>query len=121
MTVKFELVGFKGLARDLRKLGPAVVKSVRPAISRSAKRLEGQIRAAAPIHSGELRKSITSKVSRSGLSATVRASARHALPVESGTRYRAATPFFFTTAKARQAAIYAEIDKAVRDGLKGFK
>ena len=116
MSVK--LVGFKGLAADLKRLKSSVPKSARRVISRSATRLERSIRSAAPVDSGELRKSIKSTVSRDGLSATVRASAAHGLPVEAGTRHRAATPFFFSTAKANAARIRAEIDKAVREGLK---
>ena len=116
MTVT--LVGFDGLAKDLRRLEKDIRKAAKPAIARSAKRLEGQIRAAAPIDKNDLRRSIKSSVSQSGLSATVRASAAHALPVESGTRHRPATPFFYSTAKKNAARIRAEIDKAVREGIK---
>ena len=118
MSVSISLVGFKGLAADLRRLKFSVPKAARPAIARSAKRLEGRIRAAAPVDKNDLRRSIKSSVSRDGLSATVRASARHALPVEAGTRHRPATPFFYSTAKKNAAAIRAAIDKAVAEGLK---
>ena len=116
MSVKLE--GFKGAASDLRRLEKDIRLAAKPAIARAAKRLEGRIRAAAPVDEGDLRRSIKSSVSRDGMSATVRASARHALPVEAGTRHRPATPFFYSTANAQAAAIYAEIDKAVNEGLK---
>ena len=114
-------MGFKGAASDLRRLEKDIRKAAKPAIARSAKRLERSIRSAAPVDKRDLRRSIKSSVSRDGLSATVRASARHALPVEAGTRHRPATPFFYSTANAQAAAIYAAIDKAVAEGLKGLK
>ena len=117
----FTLHGFDGLAGDLRRLEKDIRRAAKPAIARSAKKLENRIRAAAPIDSGELRRSITSKVSRDGMSATITAKARHALPVEFGTRFRPASPFFYTTAKSQEAAIYAAIDRAVADGLKALK
>ena len=111
-------MGFKGAKLDLRRLEKDIRKAAKPSIGRSAKRLEARIRAAAPVDAGDLRRSIKSSVSRDGMSATVRASARHALPVEAGTRHRPATPFFYSTANAQAAAIYASILRAVNAGLK---
>lgn len=116
--MSFTLHGFEGARRDLRRLKYSVPKSVRRVIGRSAKRLEGRIRAAAPVADGELRDGIQSHVSRSGLTAVVVSTAPHSLHVEGGTRHAPAQPFFFSTAKANAARIRAEIDKAVREGLK---
>ena len=117
MTVKFELVGFKGASSDLRRLKTSVPKSVRRVIARSAKRLERSISSAAPVDDGELRDGIQSHVSKGGLTAVVVSTAPHSLHVEGGTRHAPAQPFFFSTAKKNAARIRAEIDAAVAKGL----
>ena len=75
----FKLIGFKGAADDLKKLGKSVTRKTRPVIKRAARRVANQIRDAAPVDTGELKASIKTEVAKSGLSATITATAEHAL------------------------------------------
>ena len=112
----FKLIGFDGAARDLKKLGKSVTRKTRPVIRRAARRVANQIRDAAPVDTGELRDSIKTTVSPTGLSATIEATAEHALAVEAGTRHQPARPYFYRTFTAAEQKILDEINKAVREG-----
>ena len=112
----FKLIGFKGAADDLKKLGKSVTRKTRPVIKRAARRVANQIRDAAPVDTGELKASIKTEVAKSGLSATITATAEHALSVEAGTRFQPARPFFYRTFTAAEQKILDEINKAVREG-----
>ena len=116
--VTFELVGFKGAARDLKRLGPRVTKATRPVIRKHAAKLVRDIRAAAPVDTGDLRDSVQSRLASDGLTAVVFSDDEIARLIEFGSMRQKARPFFLGTAGKAAAAVHRDITAAVKRGLK---
>jgi HK97 gp10 family phage protein len=117
--------------RQIGQLPIKLKRQLATAIAQEAARLATAIKAAAPVRTGKLRESVkvrrakrdlTLEVTAGGDSTTHGERGPHgvgdyALFQEYGTRHSPAHPFFYTTARAMQADINANIAKAVQDVL----
>ena len=118
MAVKFELVGFEGAGRDIRRLGPKVTRSARRVVRQSADQLKQDISTAAPVDTGELAASIKAKISADGLTAVVFSDNETARLTEFGGKRQAPQPFFLSTASQKSPAIRRAIELAIEQALK---
>lgn len=117
--------------RQISQLPFKLKRQLATAIAQEADRLATAIKAAAPVRTGALRDSVkvrrtkhdlTLEVTAGGDSTTHGERGPHgvgdyALFQEYGTRKTPAQPFFYPTARAMQADINANIQKAVSDVL----
>ena len=118
VTFNSSLSGLEGALRDIRRLGPRVTKGSRRVIRRSAEKLRRDISAAAPVDKGDLKASITAKISADGLSATIFTDDPTARLTEFGGKRQVGQPFFLSTAAQQSPAIRRAIEAAVAKALK---
>ena len=85
--------GFKELDMKLKKAKVGVVKDADRTIKEYAYRMEAQAKALAPVDTGYMRNSVSTKLAF--LSATLSVSAKYATYVEFGTSKQTPQPFFY--------------------------
>lgn len=92
--------------------------SKREAVSRivatTAKRVEAQAQALAPVDTGRLRDSIHTDIDTGGLGATVGTAVNYAVYQEFGTRYMDAQPFLFPSWEMYKKPFVNDIKKALK-------
>jgi HK97 gp10 family phage protein len=117
--------------RQIGQLPIKLKRQLATAIAKEADRLATAIKAAAPVRKGILREGVKVRRAKRELTLEVVAGgdttihgksgphgeADYALFQEYGTRKAPAQPFFYPTARAMQADINANIQKAVQDVL----
>ena len=118
-------------SRQIGDLSIKLKRQLATAIAQEADKLATTIKAAAPVRTGKLRDSVKVRRARRDLTLEVIAggdstthgtrgphgAADYAIFTEYGTRKTPAQPFFYSTARAMQAEINANIQKAVSDVL----
>lgn len=83
---------------------PAVVRDeLNKAVSDTTKAIRDAARSRAPVRTGALKKSITSRVDKRRAKGTVQAKARHAHLIEFGTSKMDARPFMLPAAEAERS------------------
>ena len=118
MASSVSLHGFKGLARDLRKLEPQIKKAIRPVVASEAARIRARIKTAAPVDTGSLRSSIKTQVAGDGLSAVVYTDHEIARLIEFGGLRTRAQPYFLRTAARSGASFRRSVTKAIQAATK---
>ena len=121
MPATLTLTGVDELLEALRTLGPDLTAAAGPLEAAIAEDAAGALRAAVPVVTGTLRRSIhvtRPTTAGSKVSAKVVVSAPYAGHVEFGTRYRPARPLFVPTIRRAREAFVAKVVARVRaEGL----
>lgn len=91
------------LAADLLQAAQTVAREAPDVVSFAAARTAEAARAAAPVRTGALQRSITTRATLGGLSTVVEAGAAHAAFVEYGTSKMPPQPFMRPAADAAEA------------------
>lgn len=84
--------GARGLERAVRDYRDEVEKRVKQIVVETAQLIKAEVQTRMPVDSGELRDSITLKISDGGLSASIHIGAEHAIYVNYGTGIYAEGP-----------------------------
>lgn len=112
------VIGLGSLNRKLRKMPELVTEAAWSAIRAEVKQTASEVRANAPVDTGELVKSVRERVQKSGMQGQVAVTAEHAQYVNDGTRDMPARPFATSAgvqARARfPGRVREHLDEAVR-------
>ena len=114
-----ELSGGKKLAEDFKKIGKEVMKKEEQALLRAALIVERDAKLNAPVDTGRLRISISSRVMKKVLQkpyAEVGTNVEYAKSVEFGTSKQSAQPFLFPAYNNNKDKILKELAKAFQKG-----
>lgn len=95
--------GLSAVKKELRKLSAEARKAGKRAVNASARAVRDSARSRVPVKTGELKKSITTRVSRKGIGARVGTNDEAGPFVEFGTVRQAAKPFLFPAAEQERA------------------
>ena len=110
--------------RTLRKLEPEITEELKDIVQTTADLVENNAKQNAPVDTGNLRKYITAKVGRDGLTAQVgirgkraRKKAFYAHFVEFGTRELRAQPFLFPAVEQYKNQFFKKSQSALKRAL----
>ena len=115
---KAEIRGMTDLQRKLDALPEAVTAKLKKKIREGAFDIAEQAHFAAPVVSGELRRSIDIVVRNQGFDVYVVANAPHAHLVEFGTVKSAARPFFYPAYKLQRPRVVRSVKTELRRVLR---
>lgn len=123
MSIKYTLQAAKRakLREALKELPEDLRKAVKKALRESAMAVRKDARARVPERTKALRKSISFKVHKDGLSAIVRPTKHYGLFVEHGTKRQEAQPYMKPAAEAERKRFAKRFSAEVHAALKAYR